>query len=158
MTSVTHFRLGAITISSNNDRRPLHFIDKNRGLRSEKNKQNRKMSYEQNLGLDGYSFEPEYSENELETLDRTLPYEDEQIPLDEWCDCGNCEVMEKTEENVCCRSCDLTIPNLEELDCITDHEQFDTIVLNPAILEVSYIQIMMYKGQRGRAPDQLNNK
>ena len=114
------------------------------------------MSIEDSLGLNGYSFEPEYDEQELETLDETVPYE--EIPLEEWCDCGNCCLMSKAEKNMCCKNSDLSIPNLEDHGCITDHDNFDDIVLNPIILEVAFIQIMMYKGYRGRAPDQLNNK
>ena len=114
------------------------------------------MSIEDSLGLNGYSFEPDYNEQELETLEETVPYE--ESPLEEWCDCGHCCEMGKPEETVCCKNSDLCIPNLEDYGCITDHDNFDDIVLNPIILEVAFIQIMMYMGHCGRAPDQLNNK
>ena len=38
----------------------------------------------------------------------------------------------------------MTIPSIESFECITDHENFDELVLNPVILEVAYIQIMLY--------------
>ena len=68
------------------------------------------MSIEDNLGLNGYSFEPDYNEQELETLDETVLYE--ESPLEELCDCGHCCEMDKPEENVCCKNSDLSIPNL----------------------------------------------
>ena len=46
------------------------------------------MSNEDSLWLIGYNFEPEYSTQELEILDETVVYENMQIPLEEWCDCG----------------------------------------------------------------------
>ena len=44
---------------------------------------------------------------------REHKYEDSKIHLEEWSNCGSCEEMNKTEENVCYRSSDLTIPSIE---------------------------------------------
>ena len=49
--------------------------------------------------------------------------------------------MSSTRENVCCRESELVLPNLDSYDCITDHPNFETIALNPMVLEVSFIQI-----------------
>ena len=38
-------------------------------------------------------------------------------------------------------------PSIESFECITDHENFDELVLNPVILEVAYIQIMLYMAE-----------
>lgn len=117
------------------------------------------MCTEEVLGLIPYNFEPEYSAEELENLENLRDVnENTVVDLEEWCDCKNCIVMPSADENLCCKSSDLTLPNMDSNDCITEHSNFDEIVLNPVILEVAYIQIMIFKGQRGRAPDQLSNK
>ena len=68
------------------------------------------MSNEDTICLIVYNFEPVYSTNDLEEI---AACEDSKIPLEEWCDCGSCEEMNKTEVNIYCRSSDLTIPSTE---------------------------------------------
>ena len=83
---------------------------------------------------------------------------EESVPVEDWCTCGNCAEMADADENICCKTSDLTVGSLESYDCITDHRNFDEIVLNPVILEVAIIQIMALKGQTGRAPDHILNR
>ena len=47
---------------------------------------------------------------------KPVAYEDSKIPLEEWCVCGSCKERNKTEENVCCRGSDLTIPSNEKVN------------------------------------------
>ena len=66
--------------------------------------------------------------------------------------------MSSMQENVCCREKKLVLQNLDSDECIKDHANFETIVLNLVILEVSFIQMMVFKKQCGSAPDQLSRK
>ena len=119
------------------------------------------MDYSDSLGLIPYNFEPQLSEEELVllsnvdnmTVEETIPYS----AVEDWCSCNNCEEM-KSDECVCCKTSDLTVGNLDDNECITEHTHFEQIVLNPVILEVAFIQIMAFKGQTGRAPDNLSNR
>ena len=79
------------------------------------------------------------------------------LELSDWCFCQECEEMPTRDECCCCRSTDYVLPNIGELECITDHEQFSQLMLNPDVLAVAYIQIMMYKRLTGRAPENLSN-
>ena len=53
--------------------------------------------------------------------------------------------MSSMRENECCHENELFRPNLDSYDCITDHANFETVVLNPVILEVSFIQMTVTK-------------
>lgn len=114
------------------------------------------MAKENTFWIIPYAFEPEYTDEELEIL----PADNNWIipTLEEWCSCGQCDVMPTAEECMCCKQCDYTIENMEELGCITDHKQFDLLILNPDVLSISFIQFMLFKKQQGRAPEHLSNK
>ena len=119
------------------------------------------MSEESILGLNAYEYEPEYTDEELfnrEQSSASSTESDARVPFEEWCICSKCQIMDTIEEDQCCRACDYVSPNIGDLECITEHEQFDLLICNPDVLSIAYIQIMMYKGQRGRVPDILTNK
>ena len=48
---------------------------------------------------------------------------------------------------MCCRSSEYVQLSIDELECITEHPQFQLLILNPDVLTVAFIQIMMYKRQ-----------
>ena len=77
------------------------------------------------------------------------PVNDEPVSVEEWCSCNECEEMPSSEECMCCRSLEYVQPNIDELECITEHPQFQLLILNPDVLTVAFIQIMMYKRQPG---------
>lgn len=110
------------------------------------------------MGLIPYNFEPEYSSEEVILLSASVELEDNFLAVEDWCACDNCVEMTSENESVCCRTSKLTVGNLESHECITEHTNFEQIVLNPVILEGAFIQIMAFKGQTGRAPDNLSNR
>ena len=111
------------------------------------------------MGLIAYNFEPTLSEEEISERNRQELANEAAAPLpvEEWCQCGKCQQM-PIDECVCCRDSDLVLPNLEDHECITNHESFSNLILNPEVLSLAYIQMMMFKGQHGRAPDELTNR
>ena len=78
--------------------------------------------------------------------------------LEEWCSCGNCQQMPTSEEYVCCKEADLALPTLDDHECITQLDSYDTLILNPEVSSIAFIKMMMFKRQRGRAPDELSNR
>lgn len=78
------------------------------------------MAQENVFGIEPYAFEPEYTE-ELENLANDNNPSSPIIPtLEEWCSCGQCEVMPTVEECMCCKQCDYTVGNMGDIGCITD--------------------------------------
>ena len=101
------------------------------------------------MEVEGYQFEPEFTEEEIESQNLAsspVVSENERGMSLDWCTCENCTILPTLNECLCC----------DEFDhYVTD---FDTVCLNPVILETAYIIYIRYKSQRGRAPDHLNNK
>jgi hypothetical protein len=111
----------------------------------------------ESLGLVAYNYEPELTEEEMQNMTTETPVNDEPVSLEEWCSCNECEEMPTSEECICCRSSEYVQPNIDELECIKEHPQFQLLILSPDVLTVAFIQIMMYKRQPGWAPDNLTN-
>ncbi len=80
------------------------------------------------MGVVPYNFEPEYTEEELERQRQEEAaaggVEQAAMALEDWCFCQECEEMATENECVCCRSADYVLPNIGDLECITEHEQF----------------------------------
>ena len=113
------------------------------------------------FGLKPYNFEPEYTEEELAELatasDENSGNNDSS---QQTCRCTHCRFQTAIveEETTCCVDNDLTVSNLEDYCCITDHPSFHTIVLNRTVLEVAYIQSLAYKRSHVTAPSVLSNR
>ena len=113
------------------------------------------------FGLKPYNFEPEYTEEELVEL---ATASDENSGNDDssqqTCRCTHCRFQTAIveEEKTCCVDNNLTVSNLEDYCCITDHPSFHTIVLNRTVLEVAYIQSLAYKRSHATAPAVLSNR
>lgn len=107
------------------------------------------MAQENTFGRVPYAFKSEYTE-EVENLPANNKSLSPIIPtLEEWCSCRQFEVMPTAEECMCCKHCDYTIENMGEIGCITDHDQFDLLILNPDVLSITIIQFMMFNKQQG---------
>ncbi|XP_078507021.1 uncharacterized protein LOC144767478 [Lissotriton helveticus] len=70
----------------------------------------------------------------------------------EWCSCGKCKYMNAPIENVCCHEHDCMLENMNNYiaDCITCHPAFQTVVLNPFVLETAYYSYRRRKYRRGK--------
>jgi len=113
------------------------------------------------MDLRGYSYEPEYTTEELDELSRAAVAScaaSQSSVVTDWCQCGRCHPMPTAEESVCCRSSDLTVGSLKDLQCITDDRRMQSVVLNDDVLSVMYVQMMLDTGKQGRAPDVLDDK
>ena len=102
-------------------------------------------------GNNGFSFEPEHSEEVVQALlsqyTQDHPEEDvdfvtdDDVPVtvDQWCSCENCVEMENDFEQVCCRT------NAEQIvgnrfgveQCISRTESFRDVCLNTNVLEAA---------------------
>ena len=82
------------------------------------------------FGLKPYNFEPEYTEEELAEL---ATASDENSGNDgssqQTCRCTRCRFQTAIvkEEKTCCVDNDLTVSNLEDYCCITDHPTFQQL-------------------------------
>ena len=119
-----------------------------------------------------YMFEPEYesgeSENNGESNDSSDTDSDHENngyrgranqPAQAWCECAKCQQMRKDKECVCCKEwTDILGKKLDNLMCITEHQDFNVVCLLHVTLCMAYIQFMAYKKIPGRAPETLNNR
>ena len=102
-----------------------------------------------------FSFEPEYTDAELNLKSQTKA--DEEIGND-WCQCARCREMPTALECVCCHSSELTVGCLKDHTCITDDRRMQTVVLNEDVLSVMYVQMLLDTGKNGRAPVALDDR
>ena len=109
-------------------------------------------------GILPYNFEPMYTENEMRALEEIRESECVVEDVGDFCECENCQLMPTTEENVCCQGSDFVIGDMENLNCITEHAHFETLVLMDAVLQIAFIQMLADKGSHRRAPDTLTNE
>lgn len=78
--------------------------------------------------------------------------------LEDWCSCGQCEVMPTAKKCMCCQHCDNTAGDLWKQGCINDHDQFNLQILNPDVFSIAYIYFMMFKKQQGQVSEHLSKK
>lgn len=113
-------------------------------------------------GITGYSFEPEYTKEELaarDDLSLLMTGSDTGTrAVKEWCQCDNCCTMPNPAECVCCRSSELTAGCLNGLSCITEDPRMQSVVFNEDVLSVMFVNMMLDTGKRGRAPDVLDDR
>ena len=103
-----------------------------------------------------YDCEPEYTEEELKKLkDKTHETSSSEDELESsrlenlhWCSCKCCVIgLPMTlEECKCCKEFNILREKLENLCCVTAHPDFETLILAPSVLEVSFIRHRRYQG------------
>ena len=102
--------------------------------------------------LEPYQLEPEYTDDELQELGLLEPElaennnvemrrqdPDQRLGNTRWCQCDGCSTMPTVVESLCCT--EETANLLQKLhegyiDCIIDHEDFESVCLNMAVLEM----------------------
>ena len=124
---------------------------------------------EQNICVEGYC-DPEYSKEELDQMGIYEKDQDEESDESEeeeadssrmenlhWCTCGECSLMPSLIESKCCRECpNLLEDKLNQVKCITQHEEFSILCLNPIVLNTAFVQYRRKKNNY-RLVKSMNN-
>ena len=110
-----------------------------------------------------YENEPEYTEEEAKVLmkanaSHSSPTDSETDSDDSeaqssrlenlaWCKCHECVIGDTfiLDECKCCHEFNLLAKKLEVHKCVTQHEDFKMLMLNPKVLEVSFIRHRRHK-------------
>ncbi|KAG0444970.1 hypothetical protein HPB47_008543 [Ixodes persulcatus] len=61
----------------------------------------------------------------------------------DWCQCGCCAQMPTADECVCCR--EYPAAASRQPGCLTSNPDFETVCLNPGVLEVAYLMMRHYR-------------
>lgn len=91
-----------------------------------------------NAVIQPYMYEPDASDSS----DGEASEAEERRDNTDWCQCGNCEPMPTNTERVCCREVDAIESKMQEsqndIECITDHEGFQSVYLDVWVLQTAY--------------------
>ena len=96
------------------------------------------------MEVEGYQFEPEFTEEEIESQNLAsspvVTVNERGMSLD-WCTCENCTILSTFDERLCCNELDHYVTDYinSHTKRISLHPDFDTVCLNPVILETVYI-------------------
>ena len=76
-----------------------------------------------------------------------------------WCRCKNCVIgLDFTlEECLCCKECGILTQKMEGINCITEHKDFNNLILNSSVLELGFISNRRYHNNF-KDISKLNNK
>lgn len=94
-----------------------------------------------------YCFEPR--KKQTETTDNNLSEIQTHIVTKRagnthWCKCEECEVMPSEEESICCHDSNIISNIRGDLECITQHDSFKSVVLNIDTLSTARYYILMH--------------
>ncbi|XP_066921085.1 P2X purinoceptor 7-like [Clytia hemisphaerica] len=107
-----------------------------------------------------YQNEPEYTKEEVKVMMKDNPhFSDSETDSDDseaqssrlenlaWCKCYECVIGDTfvLDECMCCHEFNLLAEKLETNKCITKHEDFKMLMLNPKVLEVSFVRHRRHK-------------
>lgn len=133
------------------------------------------------FGLQGYLFEPQYSEEELKerqqqetrgiSEERSLDTDvgtscatgdtdsmsGDSDNNDGGCLCGRCRLMPNYKEQVCCSG--IFAETIEEsVNCICETANFSAVCLHELILQLTFVQFLRYGKKDVYEADQMTNK
>ena len=108
----------------------------------------------------GYQYEPEFIEEELESIvnqPQNAMTELERIFDFTWLNCRECMIMPSRRESICCQEFEHYMAEYlsQSATCITRHQDFELVCLNSAVPEKAYVGFLRFKHQCGRTPDFL---
>ena len=105
----------------------------------------------------GYEYEPEFTEEEMKSISEQgheSSSSEDNSDLDSsrlenlhWCKCRNCVIglTFTVVECKCCQECTILDEKLQDIKCITQHKDFENLMLNPSVLELSFIRHRRYQ-------------
>ncbi|XP_063077434.1 uncharacterized protein LOC134467491 [Engraulis encrasicolus] len=99
-----------------------------------------------------FMFDPE-SDPEAEQEEATPAKKRRKgVPVSDWCTCGNCKLMKKESENICCQEIPQLTQRLGELanpvpGCMTDHPGFHPVCLNVYNLQRAFNAFRYHHGR-----------
>lgn len=129
-----------------------------------------------NEGPRAYDFEPEFTEEELmlmmlggrreegeanlvaDEMDIDVAPEPQRLNDVNWCQCTNCAVMPTLSECRCCLETQNVNLLIADNGCITQHEDFETVCLNRAVLRAVLIMRNDVRGHNVDVQRDLDNK
>ena len=111
-------------------------------------------------GVCPYSFEPRYSQTNLE---KKNPGDIDKFkgrtgnPL--WCSCGFCVQMQTDMESICCNDFEQICTVMGSCDCITLHSSFEKVVLNIDTLTAARYHLLLHASsyEKERLKETTNN-
>ena len=83
----------------------------------------------------------------------------ERLGTVDWCSCSRCVPMPRAIECQCCREMDAVHERLmerEEINCITNHDQFSVVCLNKDVLYTASVMMNRERCEPVRLP--LSNR
>ena len=133
---------------------------------------------EASLGVEPYSFEPRYSQDEITARAREAeqhrssasdnsnsdgeadPPPTGLMANNDWCTCNSCIPLDQPMQCRCCQE----VPNCrhfftdDDIVCITRHEDFGRVCLQKAVLRTALIAQLDTRGHRARLPEELDSE
>ena len=118
-----------------------------------------------------YGCEPEYTKEELDHWESAVTegstgsssseedVDSSRLENLHWCQCKNCVIglTFTVDECLCCKECNIIMEKLQRLNCITEHEDFENLILNESVLELAYVSNRRYSNNYVDIK-KLNNK
>ena len=121
------------------------------------------MNYEIANSMEPFLFEPIENESiaSNDTRNNSLDMTNNEKQQHDDCTCRICDRNDNSmtaNELVCYKQWNVIEDKLQHIECITIHEEFNILCLNRTVLKAIWPYIMAFRRQRGRIPNDLNNK
>jgi len=100
-----------------------------------------------------FQFEPEAATDDSDgKVSGTSAVKTTRMGNLDWCKCGKCKMMLSEEENKCCQEEEKVKAVMDKnnvpIQCITEHESFDTACLHETVLQIAWDEYKHHYGDR----------